>query len=95
MSTAYKVLRPPLVASFELPTQEDLLKLKVGDSAKLIFRVETDKPERMWVVITDCTSPDEWKAKIDNDAMQPATAKVLPADKQISFHPLDIVQTLD
>lgn len=93
--TKYKILRPPLTASFELPTQQDLLKLKVGDSAKLIFQVEKDDPERMWVKLTDCSSIDEWKGIVDNDATQKTTQEVLPADKEISFHPLDIIQTLD
>ncbi len=93
--TRYKILRPPLVASFELPSQQDLLKLKVGDSAKLIFQVEKDDPERMWVKLTDCSNIDEWKGIIDNDATQKATREALPADKELNFHPLDIIQTLD
>ena len=91
----YKILRPLLVASFELPTQQDLLKLKIGDNAKLNFQVENDDPERMWVKLTDCSSVDEWKGIIDNDATQKATREALPADKEVSFHPLDIIQTLD
>ena len=91
----HKILRPPLIASFELPSQQDLLKLKVGDSAKLIFQVENDEPERMWVKLTDCSNTDEWKGTIDNDATQKATLEALPSDKEISFHPLDIIQTLD
>lgn len=91
----YKILRPPLAADFELPTQRDLLQLKVGSSAKLIFQVGKDTPERMWVTLTDCSDADEWKGTIDNDAAQKATANALPADKEITFHPLDIIQTVD
>lgn len=91
----YKILRPPLVASFKLPTQQDLLKLNVGDSAKLIFQVGKDTPERMWITLTECSNDEEWKGTIDNDATQKATTKVLPVDKEISFHPLDIIQTID
>jgi len=91
----YIILRPPLVATFELPTQNDLLKLKVGDSAKLIFQVGDDSPERMWVRLTDCSKQDAWKGIIDTDATQEATLRALPASREVIFHPLDIIQTLD
>lgn len=46
-------------------------------------------------MLTDCSDPDAWKGIIDNDAEQSHTAEVLPADKEIKFHPLDIIQTWD
>ena len=90
----YIVLRPPIVESFDLPTRHDLLQLKVGDSAKLIFQVNDDSPERMWVKLTECSDPVEWRGVIDNDATQQATAIAIPANREVVFHPLDIIQTL-
>lgn len=91
----YTILRPPLIASFELPTHQDLLELTAGDSAKLIFQVGNDKPERMWVKLTDCSDPNKWSGLVDTDAVQDETKKTLPADIEVSFHPLDIIQTTD
>ena len=89
---SYQVIRPPLKTSFELPLQKDLLVLKVGDHAKLIFQVGKDDPERMWVRIIECGNPDVWRGAIDNDANQNATAQALPPDFEVTFHPLDIIQ---
>lgn len=91
----YSILRPPLIASFELPTQQVLLSLKSGDHVKLIFKVGEESPERMWVKLTDCSNPDEWKGLIDSEAQQSATASELPVDKEVAFHPLDIIQITD
>jgi hypothetical protein len=91
MKHQYRVLRPPLVESYELPTREELLSLKTGDLAKVTFRVGNDKAERMWVVLTDCTNPEEWHGTLDNDAIQESAAKILPAGADVAFHPLDII----
>lgn len=87
----YKVLRPPLAETFELPNREELLRLKAGDSVKLRFQVGNDTPERMWVVLKDCSSTNEWTGLIDNDATQHETVKSLPAGILVRFHPLDII----
>lgn len=92
MTNGYKVLRPPLAKTFQLPSHKELLKLKTGDLVKVIFQVGNDSPERMWVILKDCSDTDVWTGMVDNDADQPNTAKVLPADKVVSFHPLDIIQ---
>jgi hypothetical protein len=94
MTQKYQIIRPPLARNFELPTREELLALEVGDHAKVTFQVGEDMPERMWVVLTDCSIPEEWSGTIDNDATQEHTAKVLPADKEVHFHPLDIIAVM-
>ncbi len=91
----YKIIRPPLAKTFELPTKNELLKLKPGDSVKLIFSVGGEDNERMWVILKDCSQTDEWRASIDNDAIGKETRNVLPVGKEISFHPLDIIQLSD
>ncbi|MDB5162992.1 MAG: hypothetical protein JWN28_599 [Candidatus Saccharibacteria bacterium] len=45
------------------------------------------------VTLADTSRDDTWIGTIDNDATQPLTANILPADKAISFHPLDIIAT--
>ncbi len=87
----YEVLRPPLIDTYELPSRGDLLKLKTGDLAKVVFQVGNDNPERMWVILEDCSKPDEWTGLLDNDATQSQTAKALPAGTLVKFHPLDII----
>jgi hypothetical protein len=59
--------------------------------AKIIFQVGQDKPERMWVILDQLENPEQWRGKIDNEATQANTAKVLPAGKLVLFHPLDVV----
>lgn len=87
----YTVLRPPLTPTYELPTRNDLLRLKTGDLAKVTFQVGDDEAERMWVILENCSTTDKWTGKIDSDARQTSTAKVLPAGKLVEFHPLDII----
>ncbi|MDB5162991.1 MAG: hypothetical protein JWN28_598 [Candidatus Saccharibacteria bacterium] len=48
MNTDYAIIRPRLHADFELPTRQELLKLKPGDSVKLMFEVGNENIERMW-----------------------------------------------
>lgn len=87
----YKILRPPLAKTYELPTRAELLALKPGDVAKVTFQVGTDDAERMWVILTDCSNSEEWLGTIDNDALQPHTAEILSAETLVKFHPLDII----
>jgi hypothetical protein len=91
MKKEYIIIRPRLHPNFELPTREDLLKLKPGDSVKLMFQVDDDNVERMWVTLSDTSSEDNWMGIIDNDAIQDLTTRVLPVDKAVNFHPLDII----
>lgn len=91
MTIKYKILRPPLDKKFDLPNKKLLLKLKPGDLVKLRFQVEPDIVERMWVIIEDCSNGELWSGKIDNDAFQNETIKILPEGKVIHFHPLDII----
>lgn len=90
----YSIQRPPLHKNFELPTREDLLILEKGDLVKLIFSVEDETPERMWVIIDDCTNDMNWTGLVDNDAKGILTAKILPAGTKINFHPLDIIAVM-
>lgn len=87
----YSVLRPPLAPTYELPSRDELLKLRAGDLAKVTFQVGDDEAERMWVILDDCSDPDKWTGTIDNDARQTATANILPPGKLVEFHPLDII----
>jgi hypothetical protein len=87
----YSIQRPPLHKNFALPTREELLILEKGDSAKVIFQVGDESPERMWVLIDDCSDDMEWTGTVDNDAVGELTAKTLPAGTKVKFHPLDII----
>lgn len=91
----YSIERPPLAATFELPTREELLSIKRGDLVKIMFRVENENIERMWVKVTSQQDIAEWTGLIDNDAVSEKTRTILPAGTEISFHPLDIVQIFD
>lgn len=91
MNIPYRVLRPPLSDTYELPSREELLKLKTDDYAKVTFQVGDDKAERMWVILKDCSDAEVWTGEIDNEAVQANTAKVLPVGTLVHFHPLDII----
>lgn len=91
MNNEYKILRPPLAENFELPSRDELLGLKKGSLVKLIFAVEKLRPERMWVILNDISNPELWTGILDNDAVDPEIRKILPAGKQINFHPLDVI----
>lgn len=93
MSNSYKILRPPLAKTYELPSRKELLKLKPEDIVKLTFKVGSENPERMWVILKDCSGTDEWTGVVNNDAEGAKTAKVLKAGKLVKFHPLDIIAT--
>lgn len=89
----YKVLRPPLSSTYELPSRDTLLKMKSGDLVKVTLQVADDRPERMWVTLDDCSDQSEWTGRIDTSAAQNQTAASLPVGKLIRFHPLDIITT--
>ena len=93
MEKEYTIVRPRLHVDFELPTKKALLKLKSGDSVKLMFKVGDEDIERMWVTLTDTPADDLWVGVVDNDATQQYTALTVPAGKVINFHPLDIIAT--
>jgi hypothetical protein len=87
----YEIIRPRLNTDFKLPSRRKLLKLKVGDSVKLMFHVEGDDVERIWVTLSDTSEMDVWKGTVDNDALQLETRNVLTAGREVEFHPLDII----
>jgi len=51
--------------SFEIPSKDDIKKLKVGNCVKLGFLVGKDG-ERMWVEITAIKQWDEFTGKLTN-----------------------------
>jgi hypothetical protein len=89
----YKILRPPLTPTYELPTRKELFRLKDGDLAKLTFQVGDEGAERMWVILTDCSDIDTWKGQLDNDPIGKVTQKHLKPGMIVEFHPLDIIAT--
>ena len=93
MNDSYSVIRPPLAKTYELPSRDDLLDLKPEGLVKVTFQVGKDDPERLWVLLKECTDIDRWIGITDNDPLQEVTAKVLPAGSEVVFHPLDIIAT--
>lgn len=91
----YKILRPPLHPNFELPTRDELLALKAGDLVKLIFEVGDVGAERMWVILTDITTPEQWEGTLDNEPFSDESAASTKVKDRIKFHPLDIIATYE
>ena len=89
----YSIDRPPLAEKFELPSRDTLLKLKIGDLVKIIFREENEGTERMWVIITKQQSSIEWTGKLDNEPFGEKMKDVLHLGEEVIFNPLDIIQT--
>lgn len=87
----YTIIRPPLHTRFELPTREDLLKVRPGDIVKLVFQVGDETPERMWVQVLSTDDMHAWTGKTDNEPFGKTLATTLPCGKEITFHPLDII----
>ena len=57
--------------TFQIPSADDISKLKVGDLVKLIFSIpdtkdETPQAERMWVILTEINGT-KFKGTLDND----------------------------
>lgn len=88
----YTINRPPVVATFELPTRDQLLTLTPGDFVKVIFADDEGIPaERMWVKLTDTSDSWEWVGSLDND---PSTLTGITYGDLVRFHPLDVINWL-
>jgi len=87
----YRIVRPPLNKSFELPSYKSLFEIKTGSIVKVMIQVEDDPVERMWVIVTDCSDDMNWSGTLDNDAVGEKTKIALPSGSKIDFHPLDII----
>ena len=60
---------PPELPTFYLPPSEEISRLKVGDTVKMIFVDKNGEyAERMWVEITRQldSKPIEWVGRLDN-----------------------------
>ena len=88
----YTIKRPPLSETFSLPSKDALLKLKVGDIVKIMFEVEGETVERMWVKIIKQQDISEWTGELDNDPKGEKMSNILKADEEVIFHPLDIIK---
>ena len=90
----YKIQRPPLAETFDLPTKDKLLALKPNDLVKIIFQIETEDEgaERMWVKITKQQDTAEWTGLVDNDPYGEKLLQVVKSGDEVIFHPLDIIQ---
>lgn len=52
--------------TFYVPDRVEIMNLKVNDIVKLIFVEEDNRPERMWVHITEANYPN-FKGTLGND----------------------------
>lgn len=91
----YKIERPPLVETFFLPPKETLLKLKLGDLVKVMFKIDNEEVERMWVKIIKQQDHSEWTGELDNDPKGQKMSEILKSGDEVIFHPLDIVQIFE
>ena len=89
------IVRPPLSATFAVPSREGLLALQAGDFVKLMVQVENEAPERLWVALRECDKPAEWVGAVANEAYQPRTATALPCGAVLCFHPLDVIEVME
>ena len=57
--------------TFEIPSSEERMGLRVGDVAKVIFESKSSEvmPERMWVVVTEVHEPGKYTGEVDSQAM--------------------------
>lgn len=81
------VVLPPLAPTFALPSREQLLALKAGDSVKLIFQDQQGEAERMWVKLTALRDATQWQGTLDNEPV----LLDLRADEVVRFHPLAVI----
>jgi hypothetical protein len=82
---------PPVAEGFALPTRDELLALTLGEHVKLILAsVGRGMPERIWVILKEKRSEEEWVGVLDND---PLSLPVKRGD-QVAFHPLAAVATM-
>jgi len=86
----YKILRPPILKSFELPTRDEILGVKLGWCVKLIFQGIGGSTERMWVQVSKKDDNDgrEWIGTLDN---QPLGIDGLVYRDKVVFHPGDVI----
>jgi hypothetical protein len=59
--------------TFEIPSVEERMSLRVGDVAKVIFESLKPgyEPERMWVVVTEIHEPGKYTGEVDNHSFNP------------------------
>lgn len=81
--------------TFYKPSAENIAKIAVGETVKLIFRFESDDPqapaaERMWVLVDEIGVDGRFKGRLDND---PAHIKDLKAGDSIEFKACNIINT--
>jgi hypothetical protein len=82
-----RIKRPPLFETFDVPTREELLAVKVGDFVKVIFESLRGGCERMWVKLTKCDPGELWEGTLAND---PVIVPLKHGDV-VSFHPYDSI----
>ena len=86
--TEYTIRRPPLAATFDLPSPDRLLKVQPGDQVKLSFSVTERTSEGMWVEVIECCHPRIWRGTLQNE---PHHIEDLSVEDDITFHPLDVI----
>jgi hypothetical protein len=77
---------PPVVESFEVPSREEVLALRAGDSVKIVFQQKDLPGERMWVKLTTLST-----AKMVGTLESTPLFISLETGAEVSFHPLAIV----
>jgi hypothetical protein len=87
-ATNCTIVRPPLSATYELPSRDRLLEVQPGDLIKLCFRVGERSGEVMWVKVIECCYPREWRGTLQNE---PHNIKEMRYEDDITFHPLDVI----
>lgn len=90
--SAWRIERPPLYETFEVPTREELLDVKIGDFVKVIFRDSQDFGERMWMLVTKCDEGDEWEGELNNHPVL-MEAEIACGDL-VKFHPYDVISIM-
>lgn len=81
------VVIPPVVATFELPSRDELLSVRPGDDVKVMFAQAGRPIERMWVKVTSVMDGDEWTGMLDNEPV----CVDLECGMALSFHPLAVI----
>jgi len=81
------VERPPACESFDLPSREEILNLRLFDVVQLIFEEEGCIGERMWVKIIDQWQPDMWVGILRDRPMN----LNIRYGQRVFFHPFDII----
>jgi len=85
---SFCICRPPILKTFELPSRENLLNIKIGNYVKLIFGLnEKSEKERMWVEVTDIKGTYGY-GKLANT---PIFITTLSYGDRIKFHLGDVI----